>query len=81
MSKALAHLYVILERSFTHLVGGMGVLVFALAVIATKTWFRICHIMESRSTCGPVFGKVVAKFISFSLEFFIFNYLSMAAIM
>lgn len=45
-------------RSFTHLVGGMGVLVFALAILPRSN--RHSHIMKAEVP-GPVFGKLVAK--------------------
>lgn len=45
-------------RSFTHLVGGMGVLVFALAILPRSN--RHSHIMKAEVP-GPVFGKLVSK--------------------
>ncbi|MBF0780883.1 MULTISPECIES: TrkH family potassium uptake protein [unclassified Granulicatella] len=46
-------------RSFTHLIGGMGVLVFALAVLPDSKSGEV-HLMRSEVP-GPVFGKLAAK--------------------
>lgn len=46
-------------RSFTHLIGGMGVLVFALAILPS-TGLESVHVMKAEVP-GPVFGKLVAK--------------------
>lgn len=46
-------------RSFTHLIGGMGVLVFALAVLPASGLESV-HVMKAEVP-GPVFGKLVAK--------------------
>ncbi|CAK7000535.1 TrkH family potassium uptake protein [Fusobacterium varium] len=46
-------------RSFTHLVGGMGVLVLALAILPKNT-NQSLHIMKAEVP-GPTFGKLVAK--------------------
>lgn len=46
-------------RSFTHLVGGMGVLVLALAILP-KNNNQALHIMKAEVP-GPTFGKLVAK--------------------
>lgn len=46
-------------RSFTHWVGGMGVLVFAFAIIS-QTDTRVVHIIRAESP-GPTFGKLVSK--------------------
>lgn len=46
-------------RSFTHLIGGMGVLVFALAIMENS---KNAHLEVMRAEVpGPVFGKVVAR--------------------
>ncbi|MBF7094804.1 TrkH family potassium uptake protein [Streptococcus sp. HF-1907] len=46
-------------RSFTHLIGGMGVLVFALAIMENS---KNSHLEVMRAEVpGPVFGKVVSK--------------------
>lgn len=46
-------------RSFSHLVGGMGVLVFALAVLPKST-NQTVHLMRAEVP-GPTFGKLVSK--------------------
>ncbi|MDO5718278.1 MAG: TrkH family potassium uptake protein [Tissierellia bacterium] len=46
-------------RSFTHFIGGMGILVFALAVLP-KTTKGSVHVMKAEVP-GPVFGKLVSK--------------------
>ncbi len=46
-------------RSFTHWIGGMGVLVFALAVLP-KTNSRAMHIMKAEVP-GPTVGKLAAR--------------------
>ena len=46
-------------RSFSHLVGGMGVLVFALAVLPSSGSESV-HVMKAEVP-GPVFGKLVSK--------------------
>ncbi|MGQ9412922.1 TrkH family potassium uptake protein [Streptococcus pluranimalium] len=46
-------------RSFTHLIGGMGVLVFALAIMSNSKNGH--HEVMRAEVPGPVFGKVVAK--------------------
>ncbi|MFC3931462.1 TrkH family potassium uptake protein [Streptococcus dentapri] len=46
-------------RSFTHLIGGMGVLVFALAIMENS---KNAHLEVMRAEVpGPIFGKVVSK--------------------
>lgn len=46
-------------RSFTHLIGGMGVLVFALAIMENN---KNAHLEVMRAEVpGPIFGKVVAR--------------------
>lgn len=46
-------------RSFAHLIGGMGVLVFALAIMENS---KNSHLEVMRAEVpGPVFGKVVSK--------------------
>ena len=46
-------------RSFTHLIGGMGVLVFALAIMDNA---QNSHMEVMRAAVpGPIFGKVVSK--------------------
>lgn len=46
-------------RSFTNLIGGMGVLVLALAVLPASTSESV-HIMKAEVP-GPTFGKLVSK--------------------
>ncbi len=46
-------------RSFTHWVGGMGVLVFVMAVVSSMT-DRSIHIMRAEMP-GPVVGKLVPR--------------------
>ena len=46
-------------RCFTHLVGGMGVLVFALAVLPKSSKYSM-HIMKAEVP-GPIVGKLVSK--------------------
>lgn len=50
---------IILWKSITQLIGGMGVLVFALAIIPNTDKTDI-HLMRAESP-GPKFGKVVSK--------------------
>lgn len=47
-------------RSFTHWVGGMGVLVFAMAILPGLS-DRSVHIMRAEMP-GPMFGKLLPKF-------------------
>ena len=49
-------------RSFTHLVGGMGILVFALAIMP-QIDAQSVHIMKAEVP-GPTFGKLVSKLSS-----------------
>ncbi len=46
-------------RSFTHWVGGMGVLVFVMAIVSNMT-DRSIHIMRAEMP-GPVVGKIVPR--------------------
>lgn len=46
-------------RSFTHWIGGMGILVFAMAILPTETG-RSIHIMRAEMP-GPIVGKLVPK--------------------
>ena len=45
-------------RSFTHWIGGMGVLVFVMAILPTSD--RSIHIMKAEMP-GPIVGKIVPK--------------------
>ena len=47
-------------RSFTHWVGGMGVLVFVMAILPTESGGRSIHIMRAEVP-GPIVGKLVPK--------------------
>ena len=49
----------LLWRSFTHWVGGMGVIVFVMAILPTESG-RTMHIMRAEVP-GPVVGKLVPK--------------------
>lgn len=71
--EALSH-STLFWRSFTHLIGGMGVLVFALAVLP-KTESESVHIMKAEVP-GPTFGKLVSK-LSSSARILYIIYLSM----
>ena len=46
-------------RTFTHWIGGMGVLVFAVAILP-KTNARAMHILQSEMT-GPTVGKIASR--------------------
>ncbi len=50
---------VLFWRSFTHWIGGMGVLVFMLAILP-KTEMSMMHILKAESP-GPKVGKLVSK--------------------
>lgn len=47
-------------RSFTHWIGGMGILVFMLAILPSKGNGTVMHMMRAESP-GPVVGKLVPK--------------------
>lgn len=64
-------------RSFTHLIGGMGVLVFALAVLPQMESESI-HIMKAEVP-GPSFGKIVSR-LSDSARILYYIYLIFTAI-
>lgn len=59
--EALSH-SMLFWRSFSHFIGGMGVLVFALAVLP-KSDSDSVHIMKAEMP-GPTFGKLVSKLSS-----------------
>lgn len=64
-------------RSFTHLIGGMGVLVFALAIMENS---KNGHLEVMRAEVpGPVFGKVVSK-LKDTAQILYIIYLAMFAI-
>lgn len=56
--EALSH-GILFWRSFTHWVGGMGVLVFIMAIIPATT-DRSIHILRAEAP-GPIIGKLVPK--------------------
>ena len=57
--KAIDKISLLFWRSFAHLIGGMGVLVFALAIMNNSKNGH--HEVMRAEVPGPVFGKVVAK--------------------
>lgn len=59
--EALSH-SMLFWRSFTHLIGGMGVLVFALAILPQADSGSV-HIMKAEMP-GPTFGKLVSRLSS-----------------
>jgi trk system potassium uptake protein TrkH len=65
-------------RSFTHLIGGMGVLVLALAVLPATSSESV-HIMKAEVP-GPAFGKLVSKLRDTARILYII-YLSMTAVL
>ncbi len=65
-------------RSFTHLIGGMGVLVLALAILPATTSESV-HIMKAEVP-GPTFGKLVSKLKDTARILYVI-YLSMTAIL
>jgi trk system potassium uptake protein TrkH len=65
-------------RSFTHLIGGMGVIVFALAVLPSVTSESV-HMMKAEVP-GPTFGKLVSKIRDTARILYII-YLSMTAVL
>lgn len=65
-------------RSFTHLVGGMGVLVLALAILP-KNSNQALHLMKAEVP-GPTFGKLVAK-MSYNSRILYIIYLAMTALL
>lgn len=58
---SILHHSTLFWRSFTHLVGGMGVLVFTLAILPTSDSDSI-QLMRAEVP-GPVFGKLVSKLV------------------
>lgn len=64
-------------RSFTHLIGGMGVLVFALAIMDNS---KNGHLEVMRAEVpGPVFGKLVAR-LKDTAQLFYIIYLALFAL-
>ena len=64
-------------RSFTHWIGGMGILVFAMAILPTETG-RSIHIMRAEMP-GPIVGKLVPK-IRTTAKILYFIYMAMTAL-
>ena len=56
--EALSH-SMLFWRSFTHLIGGMGILVFTMAIMP-RLGDDSVHIMKAEVP-GPIFGKIVSK--------------------
>ena len=65
-------------RSLTHLIGGMGVLVFVLAIMP-RVGSAAVHIMKAEVP-GPVFGKLLAR-VSNSARVLYVIYLLMTAVL
>jgi len=65
-------------RSSTHLVGGMGVLVFALAVMP-RIGSDAVHILKAEVP-GPVFGKIMPR-VHNTARFLYLIYLALAAVL
>lgn len=74
--EALSH-SIIFWRSFTHLIGGMGVLVFALAILPA-THSSMVHVMKAEVP-GPVFGKLTSR-LSYTARILYTIYLAMTAV-
>jgi trk system potassium uptake protein TrkH len=72
MSKSL-----LFWRSFTHWIGGMGVLVFAMAIFSQKD-ARTTHIMRAEMP-GPKVGKLVSKW-QFSIRILYGIYIALTLI-
>lgn len=74
--EALSH-SMLFWRSFTHLIGGMGVLVFALAILPV-THSSMVHVMKAEVP-GPVFGKLTSR-LSYTARLLYTIYLVMTAV-
>lgn len=74
--EAMGHAF-LFWRSFTHLIGGMGVLVFVLALMPATTGEKV-HLMKAEVP-GPVFGKLVSR-IRKSASILYIIYLAMTAV-
>jgi trk system potassium uptake protein TrkH len=72
MSKSL-----LFWRSFTHWLGGMGVLVFAMAIFSSKDT-RATHMMRAEMP-GPVVGKLASRW-QFSLRILYVIYISLTVL-
>ncbi|HZK23690.1 MAG TPA: TrkH family potassium uptake protein [Atopostipes sp.] len=75
--EALAH-SMLFWRSFTHFIGGMGVLVFALAILPQAESGSV-HIMKAEMP-GPTFGKLVSRLSSSARILYIIYFVLMVAI-
>lgn len=76
--EALSH-SMLFWRSFTHLIGGMGILVFVLAIFP-KFGKGAVHVMKSEVP-GPSFGKLVSKIdISAKILYKIYIFMTLALI-
>ncbi len=69
---------ILMWRSFSHWIGGMGVLVFILAVVPESKDGSSIHILRAEST-GPQVGKLVSK-MKASTRILYLIYLSMTCI-
>ncbi|MGT2784975.1 TrkH family potassium uptake protein [Streptococcus merionis] len=65
-------------RSFTHLIGGMGILVFTLAILPNSGSDTV-QLMRAEVP-GPVFGKIVSK-LSQTARILYMMYISMTAVL
>lgn len=68
---------IVFWRSFTHLIGGMGILVFTLALFP-KLGSNAVHIMKAEVP-GPAFGKLLPK-VHLIARYLYFIYLGMTAV-
>ncbi len=75
--ESLAH-SILFWRSFTHLIGGMGVLVFALALMP-KSGHATVHVMKAEVP-GPIFGKLLSR-VSDTARILYLIYLSMTLVL
>lgn len=75
--ESLSH-SILFWRSFTHLIGGMGVLVFALAILPSSGADTI-HVAKAEVP-GPSFSKIVAK-LSRTARILYLIYLAMTAVL
>lgn len=75
--EALSH-GMLFWRSFTHWIGGMGVLVFLMAILPTDSG-RSIHIMRAEVP-GPIVGKIVPK-IRETAKILYFIYIGLTALM
>lgn len=66
-------------RSFTHFIGGMGVLVFALAILPQAESGSV-HIMKAEMP-GPTFGKLVSRLSSSARILYVIYFVLMVIIL